>query len=80
MFRYGHSLTSLNLSNFQTPKLLKMTFMLQECSSLKYLDISNMNTSSINNINGTFSNFWELISLNLSNFDTKNFLLWEIYL
>ena len=46
--------------------------MFQSCTLLKYLDLSNFNTSKVNNMENMFYQCISLISLNLSNFDTKS--------
>ena len=45
MFNGCSSLTSLNLSNFNTTKVIEMTRMFSNCSSLISLNISNFNTN-----------------------------------
>jgi surface protein len=45
MFYYCSSLTSLNLSNFNTDNVKDMSFMFSNCSSLIELNLSNFNTS-----------------------------------
>ena len=55
MFNQCSSLTSLNLSNFNTNNVQDMSYMFQLCSSLTSLNLSNFNTSNpgcyIDNIN-----------------------------
>ena len=46
MFEKCSSLTSLNLSNFNTDKVVNMRGMFYGCSSLKTLVLSNFNTGS----------------------------------
>ena len=43
------SLTSLNLSNFNTNNVYNMSGMFNRCSSLISLDLSNFNTNNVNN-------------------------------
>jgi surface protein len=46
--------------------------MFNQCSSLTSLDLSNFNTSNVNNMSGMFSQCSSLTSLDLSNFNTSN--------
>jgi len=45
MFSGCSSLTSLNLSNFNTNNVTNMSYMFFNCSSLTSLDLSNFNTN-----------------------------------
>ena len=56
MFNNCSSLTSLNLSNFNTNNVTNMCAMFQSCSSLNSLNISNFNTNNIINLNYMFYN------------------------
>ena len=44
------SLTSLNLSNFNTNNVINMNNMFHNCSSLTFLDLSNFNTNNVTNM------------------------------
>ncbi len=55
MFYKCSSLTSLNLSNFNTNKVNNMNYMFHNCSSLTSLNLSNFNTNNVNNMNEMFS-------------------------
>ena len=44
MFFDCNSLTSLNLSNFNTQNVTDMNYMLSNCNSLTSLNLSNFNT------------------------------------
>ena len=72
MFNGCSSLTSLNLSNFNTNNVNNMSYMFGECSSLTSLNLSNFNTNNVNNMSGMFGGCSSLTSLNLSNFNTNN--------
>ena len=65
------SLTSLNLSSFNTTKVINMTDMFSHMSRLTSLDLSNFDTSNVIGMSSMFSNMSSLTSLNLSNFDTS---------
>ena len=72
MFSACSSLTSLNLSNFNTKNVTNMSYMFSSCSSLKNLDLSNIDTKNVTNMIYMFSSCSSLTNLNLSSFDTKN--------
>ena len=72
MFYGCLSLTSLDLSNFDTSNVTNMAQMFYDCSSLTSLDLSNFNTSKVTRMYSLFENCRSLINLNLSNFDTSN--------
>ena len=72
MFYECSSLTSLNLSNFNTNNVTNMSNMFSDCSSLTSLNLSNFNTNNVTNMSYMFSNCSSLTSLNLSNFNTNN--------
>ena len=66
MFYKCSSLTSLNLSNFNTNNVTNTDHMVYECSSLTSLNLSNFNTNNVNNMSYMFFNCSSLNSLNLS--------------
>ena len=47
MFSYCSSLTSLDLSNFNTNNVTKMNSMFSYCSSLTSINLSNFNTKNV---------------------------------
>ena len=65
------SIISLNLSNFNTNNVTKMSFMFNECSSLISLNLSNFNTNNVTNMYAMFNECSSLTSLNLSYFSYK---------
>ena len=71
MFSGMNSLTSLNLSNFDTSKVMDMSGMFASSSNLTSLDLSNFDTSKVTNMSRMFSTMFRLSSLNVSNFDTS---------
>ena len=71
MFYNCYSLTSLNLSSFDTSSVHDMSFMFYECNSLTSLDINHFNTSSVEKMNTLFYGCYSLHYLNISNFDTS---------
>ena len=54
MFYQCSSLTSLNLSNFNTNNVNNRYAMFSECSSLTSLNLSNFNTNNVTNMSGMF--------------------------
>ena len=71
MFRYLSSLTSLDLSNFNTSQVTDMQYMFDSMSNLTSLDLSIFDTSNVTNMFCMFSDISNLTSLDLSNFDTS---------
>ena len=63
------NLTSLDLSKFDTEDTTDMSYMFNNCSSLKYLKI-NFNTQKVTNMEKMFFSCIKLTSLNLTSFDT----------
>ena len=72
MFQFCSSLTSLNLSNFNTNNVTNMSKMFFNCFSLTSLNLSNFNTNNVTNMSYMFYKCSSLTSLNLSNFNTNN--------
>ena len=72
MFYECSSLTSLDLSNFNTNNVTSMYCMFSDCSSLTSLNLSNFNTNNVTNMSYMFSYCSSLTSLTLSNFNTSN--------
>ena len=71
MFNNCHSLTSLDLSNFDTSAVTTMDGMFSSCHSLASLDLSNFDTSAVTNMSLMFFNCFSLTSLDISNFETS---------
>lgn len=72
MFRNCHSLTSLDLSGFNTSNVTKMEWMFSGCNSLTSLDLTSFNTSKVTNMGTMFYGCSSLKSLDLSGFNTSN--------
>ena len=72
MFSRCSSLTSLNLSNFNTKNVTNMVWMFSGCSSLSNINLSKFNTQNVTNMNNMFSWCLSLTNINLSNFNTQN--------
>lgn len=66
------SLTSLDLSHFNTEKVTYMANMFQGCAALKELDLSSFNTEKLTSMNYMFQGCVKLATINLSSFNTAN--------
>ena len=64
-------ITEIDLSNFDSSEVIRMSRMFYQCSSLTSLDLSNLNTSKVTHINALFYSCTSLKYINLSNFDTS---------
>ena len=72
MFYNCSSLTSINLSSFDTSSVTRMDYMFYNCSSLTSINLSSFDTSSVTRMDYMFYNFSSLASINLSSFNTSN--------
>ena len=72
MFSNGISLTTLDLSGWNTSSVTSMKSMFYNCSFLTSLDLSGFNTSSVTSMNGMFFGCNSLTSLDLSGFNTSS--------
>lgn len=72
MFSGCTSLTSLDLSNFDTRKVTSAYQMFYNCKDLTSLDLSNFDTHNVTDMGQMFYYCSGLTSLDLSNFDTSN--------
>ena len=71
MFTYCSSLTSLDLSSFDTSAVTNMDSMFRGCSGLTSLDLSSFNTSAVTNMYAMFNGCSGLTSLGMSSFNTS---------
>ncbi len=71
MFYQCSSLTSLDLSSFDTSKVTDMFLMFKGCSNLISLDVSKFDTSKVKDMRGMFGDCSKLTSLDVTNFDTS---------
>ena len=69
MFGYCIAFKSLDLSSFNTKKVITMGGMFQDCHSLISLDLSSFDTIKVTKVYGMFSNCSSLTSLDLSSFN-----------
>lgn len=72
MFAYCVSLTSLDLSNFNTANVTTMRRMFYDCCLLTKLDLSSFNTENVDDMSDMFAECRLLEELNLSSFNAKN--------
>ena len=66
MFSYCSSLTSLNLSNFNTNNVNIMSGMFSHCSSLTSLDFYNFNTNNVKYMNN--KHYYSSMNINVNVF------------
>ena len=71
MFDNCSSLTSIDLSGFDTSKVTSMGSMFNGCSSLASIDLSSFDTSKVTNMSYMFNGCSSLASIDLSGFDTS---------
>ena len=73
LFTDCYDLISINFSEtFDSSYLLSMSHMFSGCNSLKYVNVSSLNTSLVGDMFDLFKGCSKLTSLSLSNFNTKN--------
>ena len=71
MFEACFSLTSIDLSGFDTSQATNMNGMFVACLALTSLDLSGFDTSQVTNMGSMFEGCSSLMSLDLSGFDTS---------
>ena len=69
-FRGCSSLTSLDVTNFNTALVNDMLGMFYDCIGLTSLDVTNFNTASATNMSDMFRSCTVLTSLDVTNFNT----------
>jgi surface protein len=72
MFDNCSSLTTLDVSNWDTSSVTTMSDMFRGCSSLTTLDVSNWNVSKVTNMSSMFYGCSLLTTLDVSNWDVSN--------
>ena len=72
MFDRCESLTSLDISNFNTTNVQNMTYMFRAVPSLKYLNISSFTNQNLKNSTGMFDSCRDLEILDMSSFNDFN--------
>ena len=72
-FDYVINLVSVKFTDeFKNNKIFSTSSLFAGCSNLTSIDISNLNTEYVRNMDSMFSNCEKMNSINLSNFNTKN--------
>ena len=71
MFNGCPTLTSLDVSSFDTSNVTNMRGMFGQCA-INSIDVSSFDTSNVTNMNGMFGYCYGLTSLDVSNFNTSN--------
>ena len=71
MFDQCSSLTSLDVSHFNTERVTTMAWMFSECESLTALDVTSFNTAKVDDMSYMFNLCSKLTELDLSSFDTR---------
>ena len=73
MFKNCSSLTTINLSNFNTNNVTNMNCMFAGCISLTSINLSNFNCDKIENTNGMIDMFKDCKSLKIKNIEYIDF-------
>ena len=71
-FSYADYIKEIDLSGYDTSKIVDMASMFYGCSNLSSLDLSNFDTRNVLDMKYLFCNCSSLVGLNLSNFNTMN--------
>lgn len=77
MFELCKSLTSLDLSNFNTENVTNMNSLFQECEALTTLDVSQFKTANVEDMSYMFSMCTNLAAIDVSGFDTSKVVTFE---
>lgn len=72
MFYNKTSLTTLDLSNWDTSNITNMSGIFAGCTKLTTINLSNFDTSKVTDMSNMFDDCKVLTSLDLSSFDTSN--------
>lgn len=72
MFSDCSSLTSIDLSHFNTSNVTNMSGLFDGCSNLATIDVSSFNTANVTRMSTMFEDCSSLTSLDLSHFNTAN--------
>jgi len=77
MFEFCKNIKEIDLSDFDTSKVVDMSYMFKDCDKLEQLNLSYFSTEKVNNMDYMFYNCNSLNKINLSFFDTKNVIHME---
>ena len=71
MFYKCFNITEIDLSNFDSSKVVDLSDMFYQCNSLNSIIFGNFDTSSVTNMNGMFLGLLEITTLDMSSFITS---------
>ena len=71
MFSSCKEISKIDLSNFDSSKVVNMSQMFYQCNNLESINLNNFDTSSATNISKMFFGCIKLTSINVSNFKTS---------
>ena len=71
MFLDCKKLEEIDVSKFDTSKIINMNSLFSRCSAVKKLDVEGFDTSNVTNMGYMFNNCNQITNLNISNFDTS---------
>ena len=72
MFYNCSNIISIDLSFFDSSKVIDTDHMFSRCNNLLYVNLSNFETNKVKNMNYMFSHCSNLINIDLSSFNTEN--------
>ena len=72
MFNSCESITSMDVSSWNTYKVTRMDHMFKDCKNLASFDLRHFDTSNVTDMDGMFNSCNSLTSLDLSHFNTSN--------
>ena len=74
MFYNCKNIIEIDLSKFDTSKVIEMRWMFDNCESLIYIKLDNLDTSQVTQMNSMFFGCSKLTSIDLSNLNSDNVL------
>ena len=79
IFQGCSSLTSIDLSNFDTSNVVNMKHMFYECRSLTSVDLSNFNVKKVTRMEYMFYKCTDLNFIDISTFDFQNIKIISLF-
>ena len=74
MFKCNYYIKKVDLTNFDTSKVIDMNSMFANCAGLEYVNMTDIDTSSVTDIGSMFQSCTKLRSIDLSSFSTSSVL------
>ena len=71
MFSNNKTISTLDVTKFDTSNVTDMSFMFRNCQNLTTLDVSNFDTSNVTSMQSMFEGCKNLTTLDVSNFNTS---------